>query len=662
MNRIDFFEQYQNKKQSSEDIFKSIETKFVSLNEGVINENSAEDAKNYFYKIVGAPNWAPYKLFLGDDADPKYIEISKATKDQIAQAWDIISSQASLDSFKGQIKNTGKGGVVVYVPNKKQDANKNEEPEKSGEKEGETAANFKLIKTKQGYQFGGPDRAVKIIDNTQAEINNYDWEGSPLKFLFDPNLKFNGNSIAFDFKKGIIMNFDGGIWTGPFVGNTFSSKYIGNSFKGNFFGPNKNFQAAPTAFVDGRFYDSTKSGILGIDNKEEANLGDNFNLIQVPEGYSIEILTNKQLRHTISVVKRLDNIDSNFKYNVYFGYDIDSSTPNVVTLSWPKIRQDFDGYYINYKAKSIPDLITLQGDEQIVELMIVKTGTPPVFKKKEKFDASKKYSEDAGKLLGLKDLTKVSKYDLNFKINNDQDLDVFNKMKGYVNSPQFMQDLDSISTYIDNSIIDQNDINKFPYLRNLFTADVLAEGSFSRGRGSSGFFKKSGGGVFVVLTNPYTSKPIKTNKDINDYLAKKYENYIKAGKDISAQWNKEFSEIQSKLASNKSKKHSYTQTQSPQQSQEKESDDALRRIENFVKYFVLKIDAGDKTNDVKAFIFDAIKKKVKQNKPQPQTQEEPQGLETPVQREVPSQRGVNPMYIKESAVRLEIRRILKGLL
>lgn len=587
MNRIDFFEQYQNKKQSSDRLFESISSK-ISVNESNVNEG-----------LFGKKN---------------------------KQTGDTQSDQS--------IENT--------------------------------SSSFTPTKTKQGYLFGGPDRFVKVIDNPQAEINNKNnWD--QFKFLFDPKLKFNGNSISFDFKRGIILNFDGGIWTGPFVGNTFSSKYIGRSFKGNFFGPNTNFQASPTAFVDGRFYDSTKSGILGIDNKEEANLGDNFNLIQVPEGYSIEILTNKQLRHTISVIKRLDNVDSNFKYNVYLGYDIDSSTPNVVTLPWAKIRQSFDSYYINYKVKSIPDLITLQGDEQIVELMILKTGTPPVFKKKEKFDASKRYSEDAGKLLGLKDLTKVSKYDLNFKINNDQDLDVFNKVKGYVNSPQFMQDLDSISTYIDNKIIDQNDINKFPYLRNLFTPDVLAEGSFTSGRGSSGGFRKVGGGISSVATNPYTRKPIKSPKDIQDYLNKKYENDIKAGKDITAQWNKEFSEIQSKISSSKTKKYSFTQTS--QQSQEKESDDALRRLENFVKYFVLKIDAGDKTNDVKAFIFDAIKKKVQQNTPQvqPQAQAQPQAQvqsqpQPQTQYTYIPQRNVTPLSVKESVIRLEIRKILKGLL
>lgn len=658
MNHTDFFEEYKNKKQASEDLFKSIESKFGPLNEGMINE-AIEDLKDYFYKIMQAPNWEPYKLFLGDNADPKYIEVGKATKDQINQAWNIIAQQAKADGFKGEIKNTGKNGTVVYNSIKKQDANQDQESAETGETQNAGPANYQLIKTKQGYQFGGPERIATTIDNAQSEINNYDWGQSPLKFLFEPHIQFNGSSIAFDFKRGIILDFKG-TWNGLFVGKMFDGIYKGESFNGNFSSKNENWQSPPTAFVDGTFNDTTKTGILELNNVTNANLGDEFHLIQVPVGFSIEILTSKQLRHTITVSKRLDNIDSNFSYSVYMGYNMDA-TPNIVTLPWSKIRQEFDSYSISYKTKSIPGLLTLQSDEQIIELSVLKAGTPPVFKKKEKFDATKQYSEDVGNLSGLKDLTRVTRYNLNLKLNDDQDFENFTKMKGYVDSPKFMQDLDSISTFLDNDIITAADIAKFPYLKNIFTSEVLSEASFTGAKNKRyKSFSQTGSGSGSIPRLPGSNQPLKTAADIATYLNDKYKEDLKIGR--QDRYNKESKELYDLIVLKKPiRKSAYpTSSQQSVQTQEKESDAALGRLNNFVKNFVYKIDAGSKTNEVRAFIIDAIKKKIKPApQEQPEVQAQTQGVDPTKGIAQPNVKG--PLT-HESFIRLEIRNILEGLL
>lgn len=667
MNHTDFFQEYQNKKKASEELFEDLQSKFV-MNEGEIDEaflgiknpeERKKEIEDYYNKITNnSPEWKKYKLFLGDKSDPQYVTIGEATPEQKNQALNIIISQASQDKFKKGASGIGPSekdkSVVAYTSK-----GKTQDQPQTQNQQGQGSPNYKLIKTKNGYEFGGPDRVVRTIDNAQSEIDHYDWVNSPLKFLFDENLKFNGDSISFDFDNGTVVNFDGkkGFWQGPFLGGTFESKYLGDSFSGRFFWNNKDFQAKPTAFIEGRFQDITNTGILGMNNVVSATEAQNFHIIQVPVGYSIEVLTNKQLRHTITVNKRLDATDSNFQYTVYMGYDVTIS-PDSVIVPWEKIRQFFDEYYVNSKIKSIPEVLELSSDEQIIELRVLKAGTPPVFTKKEKFDATKQYFENAGNLSGLKSLASLGKgfkvnYNLNFKLNNDQEFEAFNKIKGYVDSPRFMQDLDSISTYLNNGIIDNKDIAKFPYLKNILTTEVLSEAfKNSKSKNVRSFSGRS------RAINTFTGQPIKTVSDIIAYLEKKYEADKKAGKNIKAAYEKDFSDLQKQISGSKYTMSSDLGSNKSTTVQEKESDVALGRLQNFVKYFIEKIDAGNKTNDVKQYIINAIKTKIQQHKSQENTSQTPQtGVFTQQQA---SQIG-GPI-LPESIIRLKIREVLKGML
>ena len=578
MDYLDFFEEYKNKKQVSENLFRSLESKFGTLNENEITE----------------------RIF---------------------------------PFLKGSQKSGGTNSNTQH-------------------------GKYDLIKTPKGYQFGGPERSTLVIDNAQSEIDTYNWEQSPLKGLFEPTQKFYAKSISFDFKKGTISNFTGGQWIGPFNGRMFYGEYQGNSFEGSFSDKNENFKAHPTAFVNGTFNDTTRTGLLGLDNVVNATESDSFSLIQVPVGYSIEILTNKQLRHTITVAKRLDNLDSNFSYAVYMGYNIDSSTPNQITLPWERIRTEFNKFQFNSKTKSISGLFQLQSGEQIIEFRVLKAGTPPVFNKKEEFDETKQYTESSISLAnGFSSLGSKERINLNFKLNNDQDFDSFNKMKGYFNSPQFTQDLDSIETFLDNKIINKNDLSKYPYLKKILTPEVLSEASFLKGSVGTKPTLRTPSGSQMSYTNPLTGQPLKDQADISAYLNEKYKDDLKIGR--KDRYNKEYNDLYNQIILKKGRTRQYGSSSAPisqSQQQSKESDVVLKRLEDFVKNFVNKIDS----DKARSFLFDAIIRKLK-----PNTFQTPVAQVNPIQTSAQNPAPVTSPFKspkEESVIRLKVRDILKGIM
>ena len=684
MNHTDFFQEYQNKKKASEELFKGLQSKFV-LNEGEIDEaflgiKSAKDREKEleidFFKHIDSPAWGAYNLDLGGG---KFVEASKATDAEKKQAWTEFAKNAQSYKFKGGVGNYK--GVVKYDPQGGSKSNTTTQTQGTGSSATQTQGtgssatqptNYKLFPSKKykgALAFGSEDRVVsKITMPSNAVYENHDWAGGPLKFLFEPPLKFMGTSIAFDLKRNVILNFNG-TWIGTFVGNTFVGEYNGNSFKGDFSSKNEGWKAQPTAFVSGTFYDTTKTGILGLDNIEEASENDTFNLIQIPAGFSIEVLTSKQLRHTITITKRLDNVDSNFVFSVYMGYEIDSTTPDVVTLPWEQIRQDFNSYQVSSKTTSLPDLFSLQSGEQIIELRVLKAGTPPVFKKKEKFDATKQYSENPTSLVdGFKTLGSTIpafiRNGFNFKINNDKDFNNFTKTKGYFNSPQFTQDLDAASTFLDNNRIKKSEIDaNYPYLSNLFADANLSEVNLT-GRGGSGRRLRTFGGGTSLPVMPGTNKKINSPADIAIYLADKYKDDLKIGK--TDRYNKEHRTLTDLLKVSKATGTDgggNTSVQTTIQSQTKETDAVLRRLENFVKYFVNTIDAGKNTQAAKEFILDAIKDKL-DIKAQPVQSIQPNTTSTASTVGLAAkQQALSGGHITtESVIRLKIRDILKQLL
>ena len=555
------------------------------------------------------------------------------------------------------------------------DSQENDETQAAGDTKDNQAkaepTSYKIIKNKKGgFYFGDEKRFVaKINDPIPAVYDNFDFSKSPLKILFDPSIEFQGDSISFDTDEGVIYSFisSAGYWKGTFIGKEFDSKWLQKSekdyFKGKFYSKNSNFSAPPVAFADGKFIDKTKSGILGSPNIINASEANNFSLIQVPAGYSIEILTNKQLRYTISTIKRLDNIDSNFIFSVSSGTDMGSSPVNI-TIPWNDIRINYNNYQINPKIKGIPKLFQFQNGEKMLELKIVKTGEEPIFKKKVAFNPKKEYMEDTSKIPGLNSLL-GRRYTLGVKPNNDQEFDLITKAKAYAGSPQFIQDLDAVSVFLDNEIIDSSDIKNYPFLKNVLTSDVISEVDFRKKSEYSNF----------TLKNPYTNDFIKNQSDIVLYLQKKYEDYYNKHKQYPKEYNKEFADLYDNIVLKKVSTPKKTninwpnKPQQPQQSQhtpqvqQKESDGALRRLEGFVKNFVYKIEMGESTNQWRKFILDTIKNRIQRHKTQEQPEEKQ--IEQPTKQQPQSsaqQKAINIIPISESFIRLEIRKILSRFL
>lgn len=695
MNNLDFFAEYEGQKRRAERIFEALDKKINSnkdeldealfgLIKGAKEKKSEREValKTYFNKLLKDSSWQNYKIDIGGTE----VEISKATPDQIEQAWEILRTQGLGDSFTGSLKQDG--DTVIYQkgdgkpmkdggqPNdQNQDDSQNNNQQVDDQN---TLPAYQITYDKKSgrYFFGSLDRYVEEISNAPSEIETYNWQKSPLKFLFEDPLKFGLREIVFDFKEGRINAVRDGFWIGDFLGKYFEADFVGNNFRGTFFSNNEDWRSKPTAFISGTFVDRSKTGLLGLKDVKQSNEKYAFNLIQLPPNYSIEILTDKQLRHTITCLKRLDDSNTNFVYNVYMGYDVDSSDAKRVTITWEGIREKYEEYKVSSKMKSLPDLFSLNTDENIIELRVLEAGTPPSFKKVEKFDDTKEYIESTSNLRGLKQIS-GSQYNKNLKfdISSDSDLQNFNKIKGYINSPQFESDLKKASVYLDNKLISISDIkSKFPYLVNVFTSDVIAEATINlanpkKSYGKSKYSKSS------VAKNPLTGKKFEEPYEIADYLNQKYAKEIEAnGGRKTAKYQQEYSQMYNAIFGSKSSvadtgvvASDATQSAEVSSGTSKEEDVILKRIENFVKFFVYKIDDGKNTNKLRKYFIDLLKSKITAHK-------EPNKSTTTTTTTATQTPSVNPTptasspkkgaigKLKEEVIRMEIRKIFSKIL
>lgn len=692
MNNLDFFSEYESQKRRAQKIFESLDKK-IGSNKNELNEalfgliKTAKDRekalKDYFFKITKAPNWQPYSVDL--DSTGKQVKIENATPEDLDDAWEFLRQQAASDEFKGAIKQDGdsiiyqKGGKGSKPQDPDQSADPNADPDADPDAQTSqpSVPTYELTYDKrQGkYFFGSSERFVNKIANALSEIETYNFEKSPLKYLFEDPLKFGLREIVFDFKAGNISAARDGFWIGDFSGGMLEADFIGNNFRGRFFANNEDWRSKPTAFISGTFLDKSKTGILGLNDVKQGNENYAFHLIQLPAGYSVEILTDKQLRHTITCEKRMDISNSNFIYSVYMGYDIDQASPKSVTLTWETIRTEYDSYKISGKMNSLPDLFSLASDEKIIELRVVESGTPPSFKKKERFDSTKEYIENTSGLRGLKQVS-GSQYnrDLKFNITNDSDFENFNKIKGYINSNQFANDLNQASIYLDNKLISSEDIkNKFPYLVNVFTSQVLKEAVVNLANPKKSYGRRTYSSRSSVK-NPLTGKKFEETYEIADYLNQKYKTQIEAnGGKKPAAYQKEYQDLYNAVfgAKNTSTSKSTSSTSSAEDDStvtggiSKEEGAVLKRIENFVKYFVYKIDDGRNTNKVRKYFMDMLKTKVTAHKEPTNTKPTNATTATPAtpaatSKTAPKKGGVGKL--KESIVRNEIRNIFKDLL
>jgi hypothetical protein len=310
--------------------------------------------------------------------------------------------------------------------------------------------------------------------------------------------------------------------------------YKGSSFEGFFNSKNENFQAKPTAFVDGKFNDIDKKGILGLPNLLKVSKKQ-FNLIQIPEGYSLNILTNKGTSHKIDVAKRLNIKDSDFIYVVTDGSEINPQ-PKQVLITWPEMRLNYNKYIINSATKEIPKLLSINSDEEITELRIIRGQVPVVFSKEERFDPNKGYEIDFAKFpsLGITSLNSpnASGSSIQIKIQNDSDVKQMQKMQNYLASNTFINDIANIAKGVRVNTINKDLIKRYSYVDYLiksFLKESTAPPGMSRSdmqqlayyisRGQKGGSSSSGGNQNENLPQSSPSE--------EEYLLEKLNSVIK---------------------------------------------------------------------------------------------------------------------------------------
>jgi hypothetical protein len=329
------------------------------------------------------------------------------------------------------------------------------------------------------FVFGGKSTAKEL--NTPSAVpflKEFNWSDSKLNFLLLPGTEFHAKKMNVDLKTQTITYFNGTWESGPFIGKTFQGTFRGSSFQGNFSGPYTDWEAHPTAFVDGLFYDSTKKGILGMPNTLTLNKAKNrkFNIITIPPGFYLQFRSVNGITGYIKMIKRLDYVSSSFQMEIMDGF-AGQKTPRVISLPWNYFRQNWKFLEVNPKnPRNIGGLIHVPEGDFIQEMYISAApatfNTPGANQDQAQFDPEKKYGFNLEKLpyLNIKSLKdgegNFTKADAIFKFDSPQEYDQFKKILSFIGSGTFSQDIKNIAKAVKYGEVDG--FGSFKYLTNVF--------------------------------------------------------------------------------------------------------------------------------------------------------------------------------------------------
>lgn len=315
--------------------------------------------------------------------------------------------------------------------------------------------------------------------NTPAAIprlKEHDWANSSLNFLLLPGTEFHAKHLELDLKKEKLISFEGTWKSGPFFGGVFEGKFLGSSFNGDFVGKYTDYQSHPTTFVDGTFLDTTESGLLGMPNMITLHKARNrkFNLITIPAGYYLQFRSVNGITGYIKVLKRLDEVNSDFKFEVLDGFK-GSKTPKIIDLPWNYFRQNWKIMDINPKnPRNLGGLILVPEGDSIKEMYI--STAPATFQTEpaeleQSFDPNKSYAFDLSKIpyVNIKSLPgeegeKSSEVFLKF--DSPEEFKEFQKIVSYIDSGTFVQDMKTLYKAIKYGEVDG--YGPLLYLRTLF--------------------------------------------------------------------------------------------------------------------------------------------------------------------------------------------------
>lgn len=167
---------------------------------------------------------------------------------------------------------------------------------------------------------------------TAGDWSQMDWTSNELNWLEGSEFKAQSAMVNKEHK---VEQFRNCIWqVGEFMGGKFiGGEFNGGEFNGQF-GPGAKWNASIFSFKDGTTMET--GTILGIPNITDLNKGRfKFNIIAVVPGNDIIINISNGITHKISVLKRLDDKNSLFSYNVTNGVNNEQKNINV---SWSELR------------------------------------------------------------------------------------------------------------------------------------------------------------------------------------------------------------------------------------------------------------------------------------------------------------------------------------
>lgn len=308
-------------------------------------------------------------------------------------------------------------------------------------------------------------------------IKSYDWANSELSFLNMRGVKFEASYLNLDLNKEVVNSFKG-IWErGQFSGVRFEGVFKGSSFHGNFFGPNSNYQGDIASFLDGSFHDTTQSGILGKPDMitKPAAKTEDTNIAFMPVGYYLQFRSKNGIHGYIKTIKRLDGINSDFRYEILDGFK-GQVKPTIVDFPWTKIKQIWNDLFFDpSETNRVTGLIQVPKGDLIEEVYISSapaTFKTPVTNAKLEYSQNTKYPFNLSKIkvLGINVLRKkngqAAKAQVELKFSSEEYFKKFEEVSNNIYSGVFQQDIETIKNAIEHGVIDG--FGSFPYLRFVF--------------------------------------------------------------------------------------------------------------------------------------------------------------------------------------------------
>lgn len=413
-----------------------------------------------------------------------------------------------------------------------------------------------------------------------------------LNFLVSPGTKFHAKRIKINISSQDVDLFEGEWNSGNFQGGIFKGVFIGNSFRGDFQGMNSDYQAKDReiiSFVDGTFIDGSNSGLLGMLNTLNTNI-DDFNFITIPIGYSLSYVSKSGIKGYIKVLKRLDGVDSSFSYEILDGF-VGHTSPQIVNKDWQYFRQNAASGMFNINKNTsinIGGLVHVLDGDSIIEMNISKAPVliqPTVQvtgQVQQKFEPGKQYTFNLATLpypfyiKSIKDKNgKFIKPDINIKINSTEEFKQFD----YIKSGTLEHDISSISKAIKHKEVDG--YGPFNYLDVVFNDNP--------GKKIFNLLKKPLAEAGGVMGGPQFNIP----GSVSPKTGKLYQNTSLGQKNVKTPKSSQKSAI----------------TPKAEDQQQFGTIPSMKRLNDFIRYFVenIKDNYGEHNEEIQNLIISQLK-------------------------------------------------------